>query len=508
MDHTSTDDRPNILFIMTDQQRYDALGANGNPEIHTPNLDRIAASGVNLHGYYTNHPICGPSRATLFTGRYVHSHRVRGNAKPNYVRSDQELHMFRLLKNAGYSIGYVGKNHLLRDEEWQNFDHADVWGYNHPDFWGRLAEQLTPSQREYAELERECFRAFQSERGAYAGARFHDYPDEDTKLYAMRESALRFLRERDPERPFCLNLQIFEPHAPHIAPRRFREMYPPEEMKLPPTSENDMPGKPTRYGIKYRACRSDRVSDHDRRMFMSVYYSMVTYLDEQVGYLLEELERQGILEITLIIFTADHGDFCCHHGTVKKDTVLLDDLLHVPLLFSWPAKLEARDAREALVEEVDVLPTILDLLGLDTPFGVQGRSFAGVLTGRTGEHRDAVHAEASRPGQRNPFDSYEEWAADWAENHDEPHGINIPADYTKGIRTDRYRYNWFVTGEEELYDLENDPEEWHNLASSPEHRELKSDLKTRLFEWHVRTEDPLDQAAIERLQTEYPNWQT
>lgn len=293
MGRASDGKRPNILFIMTDQQRYDALGANGNLDIHTPNLDRIAAGGVNLHGYYTNHPICGPSRATLFTGRYVHSHRVRGNDKPSYLRSDQELHMFRLIKNAGYSIGYIGKNHLLRDREWRNFDYADVWGYNHPDFWGRLADRLTPSQREYAELEHQCFLDFHSDRGAYAGARFHDFPDEDTKLYAMRESALTFLRQRDPDRPFCLNVQIYEPHAPHIAPRRFREMYPPEEMKLPRTSEADIPGKPRRYEMKYRACRSDRVSDADRRLFMSVYYSMVTYLDEQVGLLLDELDARA-----------------------------------------------------------------------------------------------------------------------------------------------------------------------------------------------------------------------
>lgn len=138
---------------------------------------------------------------------------------------------------------------------------------------------------------------------------------------------------------------------------------------------------------------------------------------------------------------------------------------------------------------------------------MQGESFADVLRGGKTGHRDAVFAEASKPGRRNPFGSYEEWAADWAAGHEEPPGIGIPADYTKGIRTGRYRYNWYITGEEELYDLREDPEEWRNLASSPAHDALKADLKTRLFEWHVRTEDPLDQAAIERLQEEYPDWQ-
>jgi hypothetical protein len=169
--------QPNLLFIMTDQQRYDALGANGNPVIQTPNMDALARDGANVHGYYTNCPVCVPSRCTLFTGRYPHSHRVRENH--NLLEYGREIHLFRVLRQAGYALGYTGKNHLLEVPEMENFD-----------FVGGLEESEAPL-REWYQQYRQSLRDRGQPEIWRAGA-FHDFPPETTRTWATARTAPGF----------------------------------------------------------------------------------------------------------------------------------------------------------------------------------------------------------------------------------------------------------------------------------------------------------------------------
>ena len=421
--------QPNLLFIMTDQQRFDALGANGNNGIRTPNLDRLAAGGVNVQQYFSNCPVCVPSRVTLFTGRYPHSHRVRENH--NFLEAGREIHLFRVLKKAGYSIGYVGKNHLLEDPEFVNFNYADVWGHNH---------QAGPAEQEVAHFGRSRG-AVMREVACWAGATFHDYPPESTVPYVKASSAMRFLQERPQDRPFCLCLSFSDPHAPHIALRKYEKVYPLEEMALHPVCEGELDEKASRFPVKYRAQGSHLASEQDKRRFMAVYYSMISWVDEQIGRVLGKLDELGLRENTIVVFTSDHGEFCFEHGMCKKDLVLLDSLLHVPLVISWPGQLEPARIAHTFMEEVDVMPTLLDLMGVAAPYGVQGASIMPVVRGEAASHKEAVYGEICPPWLYNPFPDYESFLEDWRRHGQGPPPFNIPGDFNKMIRTRECKYH-------------------------------------------------------------------
>ena len=486
--------KPNLLFIMTDQQRFDTLGANGNSVIQTPNLDRLAASGVNMQRFYTNSPVCVPSRCNLFTGRYPHAHRVRENH--NLLECGREMHLFRVLKKAGYSLGYVGKNHLLQREEFENFDFTDL-----QDEFGQ-----EPGQKRLADYyrdHREKLRA-EGKPEIWRAGSFHDLPLECTRTHRTAQGALRFLRERPADSPFCLCASFSDPHVPHLAPRELEALYPLDKLELYPMREGELDEKARRFHIKWRGQKADTADDTGRRHYMAVYYAMITFVDRMIGTLMDELEAQGLEENTIVVFTSDHGDFCFEHNMCKKDLVLLESLLHVPFLLRWPGRVEPRVVNDTFMEQVDVLPTLLELMGVDVPCGVQGRSLLPYLRGEADRHREAVYGEVCPPWLYNRFETYEDFEAHhggWAETP-----MNVPGDFTKAVRTEAFSYMWYGTGEEELYDLAKDPHEQYNVAASPEYAEARTAMKLRLLEWHALTEDPMDPLCNRQLQEQYKPW--
>jgi arylsulfatase A-like enzyme len=270
--------------------------------------------------------------------------------------------------------------------------------------------------------------------------------------------------------------------------------------------EGELTEKARRFHIKWRGQKADTADDAGRRHYMAVYYAMITYVDEMVGKLLNELEAQGLTDNTIVVFTSDHGEFCFEHNMYKKDLVLLESLLHVPCLIRWPGKLKAQVIDRTFAEQVDLMPTLLDLMEIETPFGVQGKSLAPLLQGKTKHHRDAVHAEICPPWLYNRFETYEEFEAHHGGWETTP--INVPGDYNKAIRTEDYRYIWYGTGEEELYDLRKDPFEQNNVAADSAYAETKNTLKLDLLEWNAFSEDPLDPLSIRQLQKQYDNWET
>ncbi len=484
---TDTPRRPNILFIMTDQQRFDAMSAHGG-QARTPNLDRLGGEGADLRRFFTQSPVCVPSRCNIFSGRYPHSHRVR----ENHTRLDRhEPHLFKVLKQGGYRLGYVGKNHLLEGAEFANFDYVDT---------EETRRDVQPGSQ------REAYLKFKKAQGtklrtvaSWASAAWHDFDDAVTDTGMNGDSAIRFLREASTEEPFCLTVSFTDPHAPHIAPRRFEADYPLDAIRLHPTHEGDLDAKAPRFRIKQRVQGSLDATERDKRHYVAVYSAMVSFVDEQVGRILAALDEAGLREDTIVVFTADHGDFNFEHDMCKKDLVLLDCLLHVPCLVRWPGHVKVRAVEGTMVEQVDLYPTLLELCGLEVPFGCQGVSFRGLLEGTTDSHKDTVHAEICPPHFVNRYQTPDEFVADWQANHETPgHPLcwsapfNVPGDFVKMIRTDRWKYIWFVDGFEELYDLQADPREWHNLAANPEHAATRDGLRLRLFEWCVRSEDPLD----------------
>lgn len=484
--------RPNLLFIMTDQQRYDTLKENGNTKMKTPVMDELARSGANLQSFFSNSPVCVPSRCNLFTGRYPHSHAVRENYC--LLEAGREIHLFRVLKQAGYAIGYSGKNHLLDDQELANFDYFD----DEP-----TAEEKKLMER-YSAWRKEPGNVAPGTSEIWRAGWVHDGPPQSSRAWRATERAIGFLERQTVDKPFALCLSIEDPHVPHLAFREYFEKYPLDEIDLLPfDGEEELAAKAKRWAIKYGAFNAQAATPQQKKRYIAIYRAMISWIDTQIGRLLAALDARGFRDNTLVVFTTDHGDFNFEHGLAKKDLVLVDSLLHVPLLLSWPGKIQPQKSN-AMVEQVDIMPTILDLLGVDIPVGVQGRSFAALLAGKTDSHKDAVFAEICPPYLYCKYKNFDEFAAAHGGRGRTP--FNVPGDFTKSIRERDWRYIWYGTGEEELYDHRRDPHELHNVATDPAYAHEKLRLKLRLLEWNALSEDPLDANLRRDLQAQYPNW--
>ena len=448
---------PNILWIMTDQQRADALGSVAS-WMHTPNLDRLSVEGAHIRTMFAQSPVCVPSRVNFVTGRYPHSHRNREN---NARVGPGEPHMFRVLKAAGYTLGMIGKNHMFYEEELVNLDidrtHVELEG-----------DWDTPEGQAYQAHLAEGRRAL-GEEGCWT-ASFHDFPEELTRTHRTGAAAVETLQQLDPSQPFCLWVSFADPHVPHTAPQRFAHLYPLEEMPVPAEvsaaeDEAEVRGKPARQAIKRSAQGMIGIPEEGFRRYVAVYSAMISFVDEWIGKILDALSARGLVDDTIVVFVSDHGDFRGEHGMVKKDLLLYDCLLNVPCILRYPGKIRPQVVTDALAEQIDLYPTLMDYLALDTPKGIQGRSLRPLLEGEVTQVHDAVYAEICPPLFRNPYKAPDEFRLAWETYHaSEGHPLqwtasyNVPGDYIKSIRTPDRRYVWYANGEEELYDLTLDPE--------------------------------------------------
>ena len=497
---------PNILWIMTDQQRADALGCV-TPWMHTPHMDGLAAAGAHLRRMFAQSPVCVPSRVNFITGRYPHCHRVREN---RMMAGPFEPHLFRACKRAGYRLGLAGKNHMFYNEELANFDFdASRADHDVPD---------SPAATAYREHVKQAAARMQ-EQGCWAGACFHEFPEELTRTHRTGAAAVRFIEEHPAERPFLLWTSFADPHAPHTAPARLAPLYPLDALPLPAgaladEADAEVHGKPVRQAIKRKAQGMVAAPEEGVRRYLAVYSAMISFVDEWVGRILAALAARGMAENTIIVFTADHGDFRGDHGMVKKDLELYDCLLNIPCMVAWPGRIAPRRFDRALVEQIDLYPTVADYAGVAVPPGVQGRSLRPLFEGAADYWRDEIFAEICPPDYRNTYPTFDAFIAAWRAQHAAPGhplswtaSFNVPGDYVKSIRTATRKYVWYAHGEEELYDLQHDPGETKNLAAAPQHAAEKSALKLRLLEWHALSEDPLDSAIERTIAKEFP-WTT
>jgi len=480
-------DRPNILFIMTDQQRFDCLGANGNPLIQTPNLDALATRSANLTNMFVQAPVCVPSRVTFFTGRYPHAHRNRVNNTP---LSDTETLMPAYLKDAGYTTCAVGKLHLypptrqegmrrgfdtvlLQDGLPPNDPFSDyvAWRKEHDPnrhiHYKALAEDVAPGENPY--------------RAAL--------PEEYTETSWVGQSTREMLtRLAGGRKPFFLFSSFFKPHEPFEVPQPFDAMYNDVDIPLSPAVTMEDVGK-LPLPLQTLILR-DGLQEVEREELMwryRSYYGAVSHIDREVGRILDTLEDLGRADDTILVFASDHGDQLWEHGVSGKN-VFFESSVHVPFLVSFPGAAEAGTC-DALIESTDVLPTLFEWAHVPEPRHCQGRSFAPLLSGSAAPytHRDAVFAENVIPevitgGTRNfRFDKGQGVG-----------GIRHPD--AKMMRTRKWKINYYPGYDGELYDLENDPSEARNLYTDPAYQATVAELKGRLLDWMI-TADETEQIA-------------
>lgn len=485
-------EKPNVLIIFSDQFRLDCLGANGNRIIKTPNLDRLASGAANFTNAYVQAAVCVPSRISYLTVRYPHSHKNRVNYTPCDPR---EVMIQRILSANGYKTGSVGKLHFYPPMG----EHARSTGFDqvflddgvqstdpYSDYvrW-RGVHDPTPDLSPDAPA-----KDIRSGKNPYRAA----VPYEFTPTFWTGMQTLELLREfRGSQRPFFLFSSFFKPHSPYVVSSPYDTMYDGIEIPLPKAlTVEDIHKLPL--PVQKQIGRSPAYDiEHARLQWIyRSYYAAVSMVDHAVGLVLDELERSGKAENTIIVFATDHGDQLGEHGMVGKN-VLFEASVHVPMMVRFPNRV-APGKYSQMIEAVDVLPTLLDLCGLPVPENVQGRSFATLITGNPDRYapRETVFCEniipeVFAPPNRKGTKVYHPFVPGLGED-----GILYPD--AKMVRTKRWKLNYYPSCDGELYDLENDPGETRNLWTDPSCAEVVRTLKSAILDWLI-TADQNDQIA-------------
>ena len=460
----------NVVIILADQLRADCVGCYGNSIVRTPHIDRLAGDGARFSWAFSQHPQCAPSRASLLTGRYPHTN---GSISNFTATGEHESTLGERVREAGYrSIG-VGKLHLF-DEKYRNgFTDLMMCGGQHSGATNAecLDEDYKRWMREHGHWE-----ALQV---AYASRANPDYaksfqckvsplpPD----LYIdgwVGNRAVEFIEEHDGEAPFFMFVGLPNPHNPFEPPEPYASIYDPADMPIPESFHSDLSGKPPQHLAYKQRGRAGMGSNYELltekalRQVIAYYYASITLVDDQVGKIVEALNRRGMLDDTLIVFLSDHGELLGDHGMLLKSTdaypMLYDVSLHVPLIISHPEG-GSGTIIDQPVELIDVAPTVLDGAGLNVAPELQGFSLMDAVRGGEAPLRNSVFSETGA---------------------------------VKMIRCDRYKLVHYPgMGYGELYDLEEDPMELDNLWHLQDYAVLRAELERVLLDRLIATEASL-----------------
>jgi arylsulfatase A-like enzyme len=471
---------PNILFITTDEHRFDCLGCSGNPVIQTPNLDSLAEAGVRFDRGYVQNPMCMPSRMAIMTGRYCSEHGVNINCT-GLPEHEQARTFMRYLRDAGYTTAAVGKMHMM--PKWGPF------GFTYLD----LVEGKADANNQYIDyLKAKGLNGRQHEAkgevlpfGTYTNA----LPAEDTIDAFVGRRAASWLESREEEDgPFFLWVSFANPHFPFDPPEPYDTMYDPGEVPLPVWREGEMATKPPQRQLQ-RERGYDEATEAQLRKIVANYYGNVTLVDDQVGAILEILGEKGWMDETLIAFTSDHGDHLGDHKLLHKSGVTFYDVsVRVPYLIRYPRLFPRGVVCDAMVEAIDLAATFLDVAGVEAPATMQGRSLVGLAEGQISDWREDAFSEIDL--RINP----------------RMHGPNDPdsRDYVAMICTQDWKYVHFPTLEiGELYDLNRDPHELENLFYDPAYAEKVAEMRLRLLDRMMMNQQPFIGERTETFRAHY-----
>lgn len=454
--------RPNILILYTDQLRWDALGCNGNPDVKSPHLDRLASQGATFQRYFVQNPVCMPSRVSFLTGQYPSTLGITHMGVP--VPEDT-LTLPRMLSNYGYRTANVGKLHFLphanrdhrephprygfdvleeSDEPGPYEDAYRAWVRRQaPEHMDAVSPGLPPAAATwYRALGLKDTVVHPDERFPKRALPFRG-PSHLTHTAFVADRAMDFIRESG-DQPWLCVAGFYSPHSPWVAPQEFIDLYDPSTFRLP-TFPPEVDAR--RAGTEY--------DDDGLREARRGYYAQVSEVDHHCGRILSLLEERGLTEDTIVIFTADHGDWLGEHLKHGKGYPGSDAASRVPLIVRYPAAAPSGGKPDAITEALDVVPTLLDWAGVPVPPSVQGRSLLPLLTRDAETHRDGAVTEARG----------------W-----------------KALRTARYRYACESTGAEHLWDLEADPGEYQDVAASAAYAADLAALRHQLLTHVIRNE--------------------
>lgn len=431
--------KPNVVFVFADQMRANATGYAGDPNVKTPNLDALAEESADFRTAVSCCPLCTPARASMITGQYPIAHGLVTNdiPFPNKVVSIADV-----FKDAGYDTGYIGKWHIDGHGRTKFIPKERRLGF---DFWRVL----------------ECTHNYNNS---------YYYGDEDIMqkwegydAIAQTNCAVEYIKEKSSsEKPFLLFLSWGSPHNPYLnAPDEYKLMYNKNNLKLPPNFPLD-----TEVFTSLPFWKDEQGDDNmvdTFKKFMAGYYAHISALDDCIGMLLRTIDDMKIKDNTIFIFTSDHGDMLGSHGMFEKSKPY-DESLRVPFLLRYPELPGNKPQKiDTPFNTPDIMPTILDLCGLNIPESVQGTSYVPVLTDNGGEIftvEGALSAYYLVFGTWNRKLGGKEW---------------------RSVRTEQYLYVRDLNGPWLLFDCIKDPYQMNNLVNNPLYRDIQNELDCKLY---------------------------
>lgn len=443
--------RPNILLLMSDQHRADAMGCMGNDVVITPHMDALAADGTLFQAGYTSCPSSTPARAGLLTGLSPWHHGMLGYGR---LATHYKYEGPQMLHDAGYYTYAIGKNHWYPQRGRRGLDAMLL------DESGRVEDVgFVSDYRQWLQLQSPGVNADATGLGWNAhGARPYALPDTLHPTYWTGLMARRFIQHYNQDRPFFLKVSFARPHSPYDPPQRYVDAYDGREMPAP--AIGDWCGRWSALQnvekASPEAAHGNFGEDYARRSTLH-YYANVTFIDEQIGLIVDELKRRGLYDNTLIVYLSDHGDQLGDHYHWRK-TYPFEASTHVPYIVKWPSSLPSHPDRvSAPVELRDILPTFLETAGASIPDSIDGRSLYALARGDTKNWRRYIDMEHARCYAQD-----EEWC---------------------GLTDGRMKYVWyFYDGRELLFDLKNDPKELHNAAPDKKYAKTLATMRQALVE--------------------------
>lgn len=428
----ASQEQPNVLFIIADQWRRQAFGFAGDPNLRTPNFDRLAAQGIVFDRSYTVCPICGPARAALWSGRYPHQTGVWSHHSPDAALRDEEFCMGEAFQRAGYNTGYIGKWHAMGTHHTKGLSHKE--------------QQFIPPEKRQGF---EWFEGYEVQHTTmfgpeFMGAWYYDnegkYVETPSHVFEatmQTDHAIDYMRRHRDGKPFCLVLSWGPPHMPYTPPPAF-DRFTPDMLQYQPNVPE-----------------SAR-QDPNRQKELCGYYGLCEALDYEMGRLIEFLDTSGLSRNTVIVFTSDHGD---HHGSQNMfyKGSIYEESVGVPLIVRWPGRIPTGRRTQTLVSTIDLMPTLLGLVGAPVPPSVSGRNLAPTCLGASQD-------------------------ASWLY-------IQGPGDSSRSLVTPRWKIQYAKGRVYHLTDPAEDPYELNEYKDNPAWANVREEATQQLFQVAEQTGD-------------------
>ncbi len=450
---------PNVLFIMSDQHHADCMSITGRRQnVRTPNLDKLAGKGIRFGMAYSNNPVCSPSRICFHTGQYCHTHGMLGNINFEFNGEPLNDTISMRFRKHGYQTALIGKAHMVKkwdDAGYEYIRYCDLCDADRKDvlkhhYFKYLVDNGVADLYEDGVLPPE----HPYTKKQYGVAKL---PFEHTNEHWTGNEAIKFFNERNRNKPFFAHVSFERPHPNYLIAEKIKDMYNPEEIELPESIidafEHDFTSKPPEIRNHFRGLLKNK---EELKKILAAYYTLINVIDAEIGRIIDCLKENGDFNNTIIVYTADHGDFAGDHGVYRKNIGTYESIHRIPFILKYPG-CPAMVMKNTIIEAIDMYPTLCELCGIPAPAEVDGKSLLPVIAGTSPGKEAAISEWDSHCGYVTMVNS---------------------------IRSKEYRLTYYgsdsIRGE--LYHTAKDFMEIRNLWNDPEYKDIKIDLLQKLLD--------------------------